>query len=185
MKLRVLLIPLAVMALVISFIACGDDDGGDAAGGDGEETEAPAAGNDGGGGFGAGTGTLIIGDETWEITGVGCVFSAEEAQNPDFPFNLVGTSESSTGERLQLSAEIYDPTGQERHEGDGVTHQIEIYDFNFESPTLNWSSVNPPVSDVDTVVTVDGKTIHGEGVFVDQTTDEIVFVPGTMEVTCS
>ncbi len=203
MRLKYLSLLCAVTALLLAALACsGDDDdtGGngdqpaattEAAGdgdGDGDEPTATSEAPGGDGGFGSGTGTLTIGDETWEITGVGCVFSAEEARNPDFPFNLAGSSESADGEDLYVAADIYDPSGQERLEGEGVSHNIEIYDFNFEDPTVSWSSFDDVTGFLGngtiTVITIDGKNIHGEGDFDDGTTDEIEAVPGTMDVSC-
>jgi hypothetical protein len=181
----------AVLALSVAAVACGGDDDDTSGNGDQPATTADAPddgdGGDGdgngdgsnGGGFGSGTGTLTIADETWEITGVGCVFSAEEAGNPDFPFNLAGFGESSTGVRAQLSADIYDPSGQERLEGDGVTHSISFYDSeDFENPSVSWESIEA------TGITIDGKRIQGEGAFNDGTTDEFEAVPGTMDVVC-
>ena len=191
MRFKYISMALVVFALLLTALACSGDDGD--AGGNGDEpiattqpdgddpatTAEPADNGNGGGGFGSGTGTLTVGDETWEITGVGCIFSAEEAGNPDFPFNLAGVGESSTGAPAQLSADIYDPSGQERLEGDGVTHSISFYDSeDFANPSLSWESIE------STGITIDGKTIHGEGAFNDGTTDEFEQEPGTMEVSC-
>ena len=207
MRLRLLLIPFTVLALGFGFIACSgddDDEGGQVtatgqASSAGDDTgDDDGAGDDGssndgdsgdGGGFGSGTATLTIGDETWEISGVGCVFSAEEARNPNFPFNLSGFGESSTGARAQLSADIYDPSGQERHEGEGVTHHISFDDIeDFENPSVSWSSFDDVTGFIAdgavTVITIDGKNVHGEGAFDDDTTDDIEAVPGTMDVNC-
>jgi hypothetical protein len=190
MRFKYISMAFVVFALLLTALACGSDDD---TGGNGDEptataqpdgdepaaTAEPADNGNGGGGFGSGTGTLTIGDETWEITGVGCVFSAEEAGNPDFPFNLAGFGESSTGVPAQLSVDIYDPSGQERLEGDGVTHSISFYDSeDFANPSLSWESIEA------TGITIDGKTIHGEGTFDDGTTDEFETVPGTMDVSC-
>ncbi|HUF54879.1 MAG TPA: hypothetical protein VMR52_14105 [Dehalococcoidia bacterium] len=206
MRLRFLLIPLAVLALMLT-LACGDDDDDDAGdnsadvpadttdaanggddddGDDGDDEGDDDGDNGGGGGFGSGTGTLTIGDESWEITGIGCIFSAEEARNPDFPFNLSGFGESSTGARAQLSADIYDPSGEERTEGDGVSHNISFNDVeDFENPSVAWSDVSSLLTGgTETVLTVDGKNVTGEGVFDDGTTDEIEMIPGTLEVQC-
>lgn len=205
MRLRMLMIPLAVLALSLAFVACGDDDDGGGNGdadqptatsepdGNGDATDAPDDGNgdgngdsNGGGGFGSGTGTLTIGDETWEITGVGCVFSAEEAGNPDFPFNLSGFTESSSGARAQVSADIYDPSGQERTEGEGVSHNISINDIeDFENSSVAWSTV-PGIlgGGDDATLTVDGKNVHGEGLFDDDTTDGFETEAGTLDVQC-
>jgi len=197
----------AVFALSLALLACSSSDDGDAGdNGNGDEATATAeptsdgngdeptataepAGN-GGGGFGSGTGTLTIGDESYEITGIGCVFSAEDAGNPDFPFNLSGFGESSTGARAQFSADIYDPTGQERHEGEEVSHNVSFDDIeDFANPSVSWESYHQTVRDTVTggtamTITIDGKTIHGEGTFNDLTTDEFELVPGTMDVQC-
>ena len=211
MTLRLFALPFALLLLLGTAIAaCGgdDDDGDDAgpdvtepAGGNGDdgdngddiddgdngdnEDDGGNGGGNGGGGFGSGSGTLTIGDMTWEITGVGCVFSAEEAGNPDFPFNLAGFAESEDGARLQLSADIYDPSGEERLEGDGVSHNISLYDVsNLMDPTVDWSDVGGLFGGEETVITINGKNISGEGVFDDGNTDEFESVPGTMEITC-
>ena len=198
MRLKYFFMMFAVLTVAMTVLACSSSDEGDGGGDDPTPTSEPQGngddptatpepteepdgdgGNGGGGGFGGGTGTLTIGDETWEITGVGCVFSAEEAGNPDFPFNLAGIGESSTGVRTQLSVDIYDPSGQERLEGDGVTHSISFYDSeDFANPSVSWESIEA------TGITIDGKTIHGEGDFDDGTTDEFEEEPGTMEVSC-
>ena len=201
MGFRYLAMLFAVLALSVAALACsGDDDGGN---GD-QPTATPDASDDGngdsgdgddgdgdsdGGGFGSGTGTLAIGSEIWEISGVGCVFSAEEARNPDFPFNLSGFGESSTGARAQLSADIYDPSGEEKHEGEGVSHNISFDDIDdFENQSVSWSSFDDVTgfmgNGTTTVITIDGKNIHGEGDFDDGTTDEIEAVPGTLDVIC-
>jgi hypothetical protein len=194
---------LVFAALSLVLAACGDDDdeasngGADqpAATADSEPDDAAGdeagedTGDDGGegGGFGEGTGTLTIGDETYEITGIGCVFSAEEAQNPDFPFNLSGFGESSTGARAQLSADIYDPSGEERLEGEGVTHNISFDDIeDFENPSVSWSSLSGfLLGDApETKLTIDGKRITGAGTFDDGRTDEFEMIEGTLEVDC-
>ena len=196
MRFRLLLIPFAALALSLAFLACsGDDDDDGNADQPTATADAPNGGNGGddgdggGGGFGSGTGTLAIGSEIWEISGVGCVFSAEEARNPAFPFNLSGFGESSTGARAQLSADIYDPSEQERLEGDGVSHNISFDDIDdFENQSVSWSSFDDVTGFMGngtiTVITIDGKNIHGEGDFDDGTTDEIEAVPGTLDVIC-
>ena len=204
MRLKHLVMLFAIIALSLFALACsGDDDdtGGNGdqptatneapdGDGDGDQPTATTQANDGdGGGSGSGSGTLTIGDETWEITNVLCVFSAEEARNPDFPFNLAGNGESSTGARAHLAADIYDPSGQERHEGEGVSHNISFDDVeDFENPSVSWSSYDDVTgfqgNGTITVITIDGKNIHGAGDFDDTTTDGLNAVPGTMDVTC-
>lgn len=203
MRLKYVAMLFAALALSLALFACssGDDDdssgdsgqptatteasgGGDASDSADQPTATEEASGDGdGGGSGSGSGTLTIGAETWEISGVRCVFSAEEAQNPDFPFNLAGSSTSTDGASLYLEASIYDPTGQERHEGDGVIHSISVYDLDFENVTVDWGSESGLLGG-ETVVTVDEKDIHGEGLFDDGTTDAFEAVPGTMDVSC-
>lgn len=201
MRIKLLLLPFVLLVAALAIAACGDDDddgGGDDGGneptatapadGDGDDDDGDDGGDDsggddsggdGGGGFGTGTGTLTIGEESWEITGIGCVFSAEEAGSPDFPFNLSGFGESSTGARAQLSADIYDPSGEERTEGEGVSHNISYDDIDdFENPSVSWMSV-------EATLTIDGKSVHGEGTFDDGTTpDEFEMTAGTLDVDC-
>lgn len=204
MRLKHLAMLFALIALSLAALACsGDDDdtGGNGdqptatneapdGDGDGDQPTATTQANDGDGdGSGGGSGTLTIGDESWAIGDVRCVFSAEEARNPDFPFNLAGFGESSTGARAQLSADIYDPSGQERHEGDGVSHNITFTDIeDFENSSVSWTSFDDVTgfqgNGTITVITIDGKNIHGAGDFDDGTTDELEAVPGTMDVTC-
>lgn len=200
MSLRILFLPFVLIALTLAVAACGgdDDDGTGDDAGQPTATEAQDAGDDGddgddsgdddgnGGGFGSGTGTLTIGDETYEITGIGCVFSAEEAQNPDFPFNLSGFGESSTGARAQLSADIYDPSGEERTEGEGVSHNISFTDIeDFANPSVDWQTVPGALAGgTETKLTIDGKRITGVGAFDDGTTEEFEAIEGTLEVDC-
>jgi hypothetical protein len=183
------MISFCVLACCVVLVACGDsgDDSGNGGGSGGSSgdsnSQAGDSANSGGGGFGTGTGTLTIGSESWDITGIGCVFSAAEAMNPDFPFNLSGFGMSETGARAQLSADIYDPSGQERTEGDGVTHTISFNDIeDFTNPSVAWSTVN--TADSTTMLTIDGKDVRGEGVFDDETTDDLENEPGMLEVTC-
>jgi hypothetical protein len=161
------------------------DEDGDDAQDEGDDADDGSEPGDGGGG-GSGQATLTIGDETWEFASVGCVFSAEEARNPDFPFNLSAFGESSTGARIQLTADIYDPSGQERHEGAGVSHDISLHDVDdFENPSVAWDSIGGVLAGgAETVLQVDGKSVHGEAVFDDDKTDEIETVPGTLQVMC-
>ena len=203
MKLRLLFLPFILLVAALAIAGCGDDDedtgddGGDptaSAPADGGDDDDSGDDDDGGGdsdgffedGFDSGTGTLTIGDESWEITGVGCVFSAEEARNPDFPFNLSGFTESSTGARAQVSADIYDPSGEERTEGEGVSHNISIDDIDdFENQSVSWSTVGAIFGDgVETKLTIDGKHVSGVGSFDDGTTDEFEAIDGTLEVDC-
>ncbi|MGD8861975.1 MAG: hypothetical protein PVI30_18335 [Myxococcales bacterium] len=182
-----------VGGLCLGSLACGDDD--DAAeaegsagigGGAGAASGTGDGAGDGSGGGGAGSATLTVGEMTFEASQVGCVFSAEEAGSPDYPFNLSAFGESPTGARAQLVADIYDPTGQERLSGDGVEHNISFTDIeNYADPTVAWEDVEGPLANgAMTVITIDGKQITGEAVFDDGTTDAIETVTGTLEVTC-
>lgn len=209
MKLKLLILPfiLVVAALAIAGCSGDDDDSGDD--GDSEPTaSAPADNGDedngdedsgdddsgdddsggfGEGGFGSGTGTLTIGDESYEITGIGCVFSAEESGQDSIPFNLSGFGQSSTGARAQLSADVYDPDGLQRMEGEGVSHNISFTDIeDFENPSVDWSTVGAGFGGgTETKLTIDGKHITGVGSFDDGTTaDEFESIDGTLEVDC-
>ena len=201
MRLKHFFMMFAVLTVAMTVLACSGSDDGDSGGddptpaaepqGNGDDstgTEEPNedGGNDGGGGFGGGTGTLTIGDETYEFTGIGCVFSAEDSGQPDFPFNLSGFGESSTGARAQLSADIYDPSGQERTEGDGVSHGVDFIDIeDFANPSVSWESYHSSTGDGTAMtITIDGKTIHAEGTFDDGRTEEFETVPGTLDVEC-
>ena len=203
MSVRFLIFPLLIMALALAF-ACGADDDdddsgteptaeapagddGDDAGDDGDDAgdDGDDSGDDGGddgGSFGNGTGTLTIGDETWEITGVVCDFSSN-----DFPFDLSGFTTSSTGAQAQVSAGIYDPAGEGRTEGDGVSHTISINDVeDSQNPSVSWDSYDPGASSggEETRLTIDGKSVHGEAAFIDGFADELEVVSGTLEVEC-
>lgn len=212
MSLKLLFLPFVVLALTLGVVACGDDDDdtgddgaaptatqaaddagddgddsgddGDDSGDDSDDSGDDDGGNGGGGGFGSGTATLTIGDQVYEIDGVGCIFSAEEAQNPDFPFNLSGFGEVD-GHRAQLNADIYDPSGEERTEGEGVSHNISYVDIDdFENPTVDWTDVGGLLGSSETVLTIDGKHVSGTGVFDDGRTDEFEQIEGTLEVDC-
>jgi hypothetical protein len=164
------------------------DDGDDSNANGDDEDDSDGGDDNGQGGGGGGTATLIVGDETYEFTDVLCAFSAEEAQNPDFPFNLSAFGESATGARTQLTADIYDPSGEERTEGEGVTHSITLNDIeDFENPSVGWSA---PASfeltgSADPFLQIDGKNVSGESTFDDTLTDDVIEEePGSLEATC-
>lgn len=208
MRLKLPLLPLVLLVAALAIAGCsGDDDnssGDDGSseptatandsGDDGGEPTATAAdsgdddgggGGGGGGGFGTGTATLTIGDQVFDITGLGCVFSAEEARNPDFPFNMSGFATSDDGHRLQMSADIYDPSGEEKTEGEGVSHHISIDDIDdFENPSVSWATIGGFGGGTETKLTVDGKHVTGVGSFDDATTDDFEQIEGMIDASC-
>ena len=70
-----------------------------------------------------------------------------------------------------------------------MSHNISFDDIDdFENQSVSWSSFDDVTGFMGngtiTVITIDGKNIHGEGDFDDGTTDEIEAVPGTLDVIC-
>jgi hypothetical protein len=199
-----LLIVLSVVALSFVLAACGgDDDAGDSGSGDAVATS-PAGGGgnsadrddeDGGdeddaaenGDGGDGSATLTIGDEVWEFERVLCAFSLEESQTEDYPFNLSAFGESATGNRIQLTSDIRDPSGEGRYAGDGVTYRVEVDDIDdFENPSVSWGTNDDEIfggSPVD--FQVDGNEVNASGVFDDGLTEDAMeAVPGTLVAVC-
>jgi hypothetical protein len=195
-----------LILIVAAFVAaCSDDDeGGDDAPSSTPDASEPAGGDDGaddgddegsgdddgdgnGGGGGSGSATLTIGDESWEFDGVLCAFSLEESQSEIFPFNLSAFGESSTGNRTQITADISDPSGEGRYEGEGVTYGVTLDDVeDFENPSVGWTTNTEEFfggSEPD--FRVDGKDVTVEAVFNNSLTeDESEAIPGTLTATC-
>jgi hypothetical protein len=116
--------------------------------------------------------TLTIGDETWEFDQFRCAFD----QN-DFPFNASAFGEDTSGVRVQLTADIFDGSGQE------IT-AIELDDIdNALDPTVSWRSESSFGG--ETELMIDGDQVTGSGLFDDQLTVEIEQIPGNLQATCT
>ena len=184
--------PYALLVLAFAMAACngGDDEGssgtGGGAGGGGGEGGASGSGGTPSGGMGSAT--LTIGDETWEFDSFGCAFGHDATQSDIFSFSSNSFGEHSNGARVQMQADIEDATGQGRYEGEGVVYTIYIADIeDFQNPSVDWESTSrslPSMASGETVVTIDGDHITGEGLFDDLLTGEFEQVPGTLDGAC-
>lgn len=191
---RRLLTALAALSLLTVLVAaCGGDDDGDAA----DAPETPAA-DDGGApadanemaedmgvddmidaqeqaqeSQGGGHATITIGDETWEFDSVLCTVGPAETGREDTEFVL-----SSIQDGLQLDATINTEFG----------HSISLNDIeDFENPSVSYgyTDVSAVVSgDSAEVIQVDGKQVHAEAAFYDDTSDSFEEIPGTLTATC-
>lgn len=165
------LAPFLFAALLVAAVGCGGDDEGD----------------DGGGG--SGSGMLTIGDESWDITGIACASSVAEVEGSEIPppGNVWGYGESSAGNRAMLTAYSFDPSGQGRIEGDGIVYGIAFKDIDDpQNPTIDWSTLPHDALSQgrEAVFSIDGRSVHGEGVFDDLTTDVNEMVPGKFDGEC-
>jgi hypothetical protein len=171
--------PYAFLVLAFTLVACnGGTNGGSSGAGGGEGGTSGSGGTPSGG---MGSATLTIGDETWEFDSFGCAFGHDATQSDIFSFSSNSFGEHSNGAGVQMQAGIEDDTGQGRYEGEGVIYSIDINDIDdFENPSVGWESR----SSDETVVTIDGDHITGEGLFDDLLTPEAEQVPGTLDGTC-
>lgn len=110
-----------------------------------------------------GSATLTIGDTTWEFESFLCAFGYESTESDRF---VLSTSAFITvdGTQLQMTADIDDPSGQERSSGADVTHRVDINDISdFENPSVSWELQGTDL------IQVDGYDIAAAGTFVDGT----------------
>jgi hypothetical protein len=174
-------------------IACNNGSDGGESGSGGSAGGGGTGGSSGSGGAppnGEGSATLTIGEETWEFDSFGFAFGHDATQSDLFSFSSNSFGEHSNGARVQMQAEIEDPTSQGRYEGDGVIYTVYITDIeDFMNPSVDWESTSREIPGVmpsgQTVVHIDGNHITAEGLFDDQLTEDVFEqVPGTLDATC-
>ena len=125
-----------------------------------------------------GSATLTIGDQTWEFDSFLCAFGHEATQSDTYSFSS-DTRGDHEGARVQVQANIADPSGQGRFEGPDLTHQVYIQDVSdFENPSIHFE-FNAPEG-----ITIVGDSLTAEGLFDDGLTDTREDIPGTLEATC-
>lgn len=112
---------------------------------------------------GGGSATLVVGDQEWNFGSVLCAFGEEQIGQEGAVFNL-----SSIQDGLQMYASI-----------DSFGHSLSLDDIeDFENPSVSLSTFG------DTSISLDGKSITGEGEFMDGTSDSFETIPGTFTATC-
>ena len=183
------IVHLAVLALVAA--ACGGDtpaasdvediteDTADAATSDGDESSSD---DSGGGDVARGEATLTIGDQVYTFDNYYCARGVENTMNDSVPFSS-GAFGEVDGNRAQLDASVYDPSEEDRMEGDGVSSSVTFDDVDdFENPVVGWTA-GGPLSDA-VVIEYDGGSVFVETTFDNSLTDEFEEIPGTLEATC-
>jgi hypothetical protein len=186
---------LIVLALVLT--ACGGDSAGSGdtvAGTDGANAETTVAqseseseeSSDGAaesGPTGPGSATLTVGDTVYSFDNYYCLQGGDNTGNDSVPFSSGAFGEVDE-RRAQLDASIYDPTGGDRMEGDGVIGTVSLNDIeDFENPVVALTNVASLMGEPVTFE-YDGNTLRVETTFDDDTTDEIEDIPGVLEATC-
>lgn len=180
-----------VHLVVLAFVAaaCGGDSPAASDGPSQDTVDAATSGGDestsddsGGGEFSRGEATLTIGDQVYTFDNYYCARGVENTQNDSVPFSS-GAFGEVDGNRSQLDASVYDPSEEDRMEGDGVSSSVSLNDVDdFENPVVDWSSGGPFGGDV--VIEFDGDTVFVETTFDNGLTDEFEEIPGTLEATC-
>lgn len=125
-----------------------------------------------------GDATLTVGDEVYEFDEFGCAFGHEATESDVYAFS--SNAFGQVGDvPVQMQANIRDESGEGRHEGPDVTHEVFINDVeNFDDPALGWEMMAPEG------ITIDGNTVTAEGAFDDLLTDGDDQVPGSLDATC-
>lgn len=112
----------------------------------------------GGGGF-----TLTIGDDTWTFDSLLCAFGEEQIGQEGAEFVL-----SSIQDGLQAYVSI-----------DTFGYSVSVDDISdFQNPSVSYSTFQ------DATIDLDGKSVGGEGLFVDGTADGFTEIAGTFSGTC-
>ena len=123
--------------------------------------------------------TLTIGDQTYEFETFLCAYGHDATQSSVYSFS--SDTRGQVGEaQVQMQANIRDESGQGRHEGDGLTHEVFIADISdFENPSISFE-----MNAAEGIV-IDGNDVTAEGSFDDKLTEgTIEDIPGTLEATC-
>jgi hypothetical protein len=126
-----------------------------------------------------GSGTLTIGDTTYDLQNILCAFGTEATESELYTFSLsyIGPIEETNG---QLSIDIADDSGQGRLEGEGTVASLEVDDIaDFENPSIQFDAR-------DGAITLDGHDVTFEGVANDGLTDgETESIPVSFSGTCA
>lgn len=121
---------------------------------------------------GGGSATLVVGDTTWTFDSVLCAFGEEEIGQEGAEFVL-----SSLQEGLQLYVSI-----------DSFGHSVSLNDIDdFENPSVALTADGFTASltgGPEEFVEVDGTTVTASASFVDETSESLDGVEGTLEATC-
>lgn len=163
-------------AVFLAAMACGSDDEGGADGG-------------GSGGPYRGEATLTIGTEVWEFDNFGCAFGHAATDSDRYSFSSSSLGEHSTGARVQMQADIMDPTTAGRYEGNGVLFEVYINDIeDFQNPAVDFQSTTEVFGTQPsgmTIVTINGDVVTATGMFDDRRTDgDFEMVAGTLDARC-
>jgi hypothetical protein len=121
---------------------------------------------------GGGSATLTVGDQTWTFDSVLCAFGEEQTGQEGAEFNL-----SAIQNGLQLYASI-----------DSFGHSVSLNDIDdFENPSVSLEAGGPfaaMLGGEDEFIVLDGKNVSASTLFVDDLTDAMEGVEGTLEATC-
>jgi hypothetical protein len=123
---------------------------------------------------GGGGASLTVDGQTWEFPSVLCAFGEDQIGQPGAVFNM-----SAIADGLQLYASIDDS---------GESHSLSINDIeDFENPSVALSaspfSVAASGAPAD-FLTLDGTSVSGDVVLIDDTTGEPTSEPAQFSATC-
>lgn len=121
---------------------------------------------------GGGSATLTVGDETWNFDSVLCAFGEEQIGQEGAEFVL-----SSIQDGLQLYASV-----------DSFGHSVSLNDINdFENPSVSLTADKFSASMAGgsaEFVTLDGTRVEATAPFLDDTSDGMETVEGTLQADC-
>lgn len=131
----------------------------------------------------SGEAVLTVGEQTYQFDNYYCRAGSANTGNPNSSFSS-GAFGEVEGNQAQLDASIYDPSAEDRMEGDGVVASVTFFDVaDFSNPKVAWSAESG-MQATPVVFEFDGTTLRVETTFDDVRTEEIEEIPGVLEATC-
>ena len=123
---------------------------------------------------GRGGATFTANGQTWEFPSVLCAFGEDQIGQPGAVFNL-----SAIDNGLQLYASIDDS---------GAAHSLSLNDIeDFENPSVSLSMdsfLAGPFGAPTEFLTLDGTSVSGSVVMIDDTTNQPTDAPAEFSATC-
>lgn len=127
---------------------------------------------------GSGRATLTIGDETWEFEGFVCAIGFANTESEVFSLSTNAFGVHSDGTRVQMQADIWDNSGEDRITGPDLDHSVSLDDIeDFDNPVVSWEMIN------ESGIVMDGNKLTAEGLFSDGASGQRE-IPGRLDAEC-